>query len=211
MCIHLYCIQPPRHTAVSPQRNEPVSAFPMGWYACLQGLNPQTIFCPIWNQPCRSHDVKPACGSTRQPNLGSQKPSKSLRIYRTSRKGNSELVFGAGMAKKGYFILTDISGYTEFLTESELEHAHEALQTLFDAQLANIKFPLKISGFRGDAIFIYTPEACFVNPQTFLETLENLYIVFADTLRQMQFNTTCGCRACKNIGKLDLKMCIHYG
>src|SRR5215217_1447962 len=115
------------------------------------------------------------------------------------------------MAKKGYFILTDISGYTEYLTESELEHAHETLQSLFDVQLANIKFPLKISGFRGDAIFIYTPEACFVNPQSFLETLENLYIVFADTLRQMQFNTTCRCRACKNIDKLDLKMCIHYG
>jgi hypothetical protein len=115
------------------------------------------------------------------------------------------------MPNKGYFILTDISGYTEFLTASELEHAHETLQSLFDVQLANIKFPLKISGFRGDAIFIYTPEACFVNPQSFLETLENLYIVFADTLRQMRFNTTCPCRACQNMGKLDLKMCIHYG
>jgi len=115
------------------------------------------------------------------------------------------------MANKGYFINTDISGYTEYLTESELDHAHATLRSLFDVQLANIKFPLKISGFRGDAIFMYTPEACFVNPQTFLELLENLYIVFVDTLRQMQFNTTCQCRACKNMGKLDLKMCIHYG
>ncbi|HJS18823.1 MAG TPA: DUF2652 domain-containing protein [Anaerolineales bacterium] len=115
------------------------------------------------------------------------------------------------MAQKGYFLLTDISGYTEFLTESELEHAHETLQSLFEVQLANIKFPLKISGFRGDAIFVYTAEACFVNPQSFIETLENLYIVFADTLRQMQINTTCECRACRNMGKLDLKMCIHYG
>ena len=115
------------------------------------------------------------------------------------------------MPNKGYFIITDISGYTEYLTESELDHAHETLQGLFDAQLEYIKFPLKISGFRGDAIFMYTPETCFVNPQSFLETLENLYIVFSDTLRQMQFNTTCQCRACKNISKLDLKMCIHYG
>ena len=115
------------------------------------------------------------------------------------------------MAQKGYFILTDISGYTEYLTESELEHAHETLQSLFDVQLNHIKFPMKISGFRGDAIFIYTPEACFVNPQSFLESLENLYIVFANTLRQMQFNTTCTCRACKNMGKLDLKICVHYG
>jgi hypothetical protein len=58
---------------------------------------------------------------------------------------------------------------------------------------------------------MYTPETCFVNPQSFIETLENLYIVFSDTLRQMQFNTTCQCQACKNMGKLDLKMCIHYG
>lgn len=115
------------------------------------------------------------------------------------------------MANKGYFIITDISGYTEFLTKSEIDHAHDTLQNLFNVQLENIKFPLKISGFRGDAIFIYTPERCFVNPQSFLETLENLYIVFSDTLRQMQFNTTCECRACRNIRNLDLKMVIHYG
>lgn len=115
------------------------------------------------------------------------------------------------MANKGYFIITDISGYTEYLTESELDHAHEILQSLFDVQLKQIKFPLKISGFRGDAIFMYTPEACFVNPQSFLETLENLYVVFLETVQQMQFNTTCPCKACRNIHKLDLKMCIHYG
>src|SRR5687768_5989629 len=81
------------------------------------------------------------------------------------------------MANKGFFIITDISGYTEYLTELELDHAHEILQSLFDAQLKHINFPLKISGFCGDAIFMFTPELCFVNPQTFLETLENLYIV----------------------------------
>ena len=45
------------------------------------------------------------------------------------------------MAKKGCFILTDISGYTEFLTKSELDHDREALQNLLDVQLAHIKYP----------------------------------------------------------------------
>ena len=45
------------------------------------------------------------------------------------------------MPDKGYFIITDISGYTEYLTKSELEHVHATLQGLFDAQLAHIKFP----------------------------------------------------------------------
>jgi hypothetical protein len=115
------------------------------------------------------------------------------------------------MTQKGFFINTDISGYTEYLTGSELDHANEILQSLFDAQLANIKFPLQVSGFRGDAIFIYTPDTNFINPQSFVEALENLYIVFSDALQQMQMNTTCQCRACKNMGKLDLKMCIHHG
>jgi hypothetical protein len=58
---------------------------------------------------------------------------------------------------------------------------------------------------------MYVPETNFVQPQSFLEALENFYVVFADTLQQMQHNTTCTCRACKNMGMLDLKMCIHYG
>ena len=115
------------------------------------------------------------------------------------------------MANKGFFILTDISGYTEFLTRSELDHAREALQNLFDVQLAQIKHPFVISGFRGDAIFIYVPDLHFCKPQALLEALENLYFVFTDALRQMIYNTTCKCRACQNMSRLDLKMVIHYG
>jgi hypothetical protein len=115
------------------------------------------------------------------------------------------------MANKGYFVITDISGYTEYLTGSELDHANEILQSLFDAQLKAVQHPFIISGFRGDAIFMYVPETHFVQSQSFLEALENFYIVFADTLQQMQYNTTCTCRACKNMSMLDLKMCIHYG
>jgi hypothetical protein len=115
------------------------------------------------------------------------------------------------MAKTGFFIITDISGYTEFLTKSEIDHAHDAIQALFDVQINNIKHPFVISGFRGDAIFMYLPDSNYVVPQTVLESLENLYFVFADTLRQMQFNTTCTCRACQNIKNLDLKMVVHHG
>ena len=115
------------------------------------------------------------------------------------------------MANQGFFILTDISGYTEFLTKSELDHAQDALQGLFDVQLQHIKHPFVISGFRGDAIFMYVPETNVCAPQTLLEALENIYFVFADTLRQMIFNTTCTCRACKNMSRLDLKMVIHHG
>ncbi len=115
------------------------------------------------------------------------------------------------MANKGFFIITDISGYTEYLTGSELDHANEILQSLFDAQLKAVKHPFILSGFRGDAIFMYVPETNFVQAQSMLEAIENFYIIFADVLQQMQYNTTCKCRACKNMSLLDLKLCVHYG
>ena len=112
---------------------------------------------------------------------------------------------------QGFFVITDISGYTAFLTRAELEHAHDILQSLFQAQLAHIRPPFVISGFRGDAVFMYVPETSFVQPQSVLESLENLYLAFSSTLEQMQYNTTCPCRACRSIGLLDLKMVVHYG
>src|SRR5258708_14030178 len=115
------------------------------------------------------------------------------------------------MASEGFFIITDISGYTEYLTRSELDHANEILQGLFEAKLAKIKHPLISSGFGGDAIFMYVPGTNFVQAQSLLESIENLYVVFARTLEQMQYRTTCRCRACSNMSILDLKMCIHYG
>lgn len=112
---------------------------------------------------------------------------------------------------QGHFLITDISGYTAFLTHSELDHAHDILHSLFQAQLAHIQPPLVISGFRGDAIFMYIPETSFMQPQSVLEALENLYCAFSSTREQMQYHTTCTCRACRGIAQLDLKAVVHYG
>jgi hypothetical protein len=115
------------------------------------------------------------------------------------------------MAHRGYFVIADITGYTAFLTGSELEHAQDILKSLFDTLLDNIKPPLIISNFQGDAILTYVPEGSFVLGQTLLESVENIYCAFARKLELMHQNTTCTCRACANIPKLDLKMFVHFG
>lgn len=115
------------------------------------------------------------------------------------------------MPNKGYFVIADITGYTAFLTGSELEHAQDILKTLFNTLLDNIKPPLIISNFQGDAILTYAPDGAFMQGQILLEAVENLYCAFAATLERMHRNTTCTCRACSNIPKLDLKMFIHHG
>jgi len=112
---------------------------------------------------------------------------------------------------QGYFVIADVTGYTFFLTQSELEHAQEILNTLFDKLLENIQPPLVVSNFQGDAILTYAPEGSFVQGQTLLEILESLYFAFSHLREQMHYNTTCTCNACKNILTLDLKLFVHYG
>ncbi len=115
------------------------------------------------------------------------------------------------MLHQAYFVIADITGYTAFMTGSELEHAQDILKTLFDTLLDNIKPPLIVSNFQGDAILTYAPEGSFSRGETLLETIETIYCEFSHTLENMHRNTTCTCRACANIPKLDLKLFVHHG
>lgn len=115
------------------------------------------------------------------------------------------------MIKTGFFLITDISGYTQFLTESELVHANEILQSLFSTQLENLKSPFKVSRFQGDAIQSYALDENLIRPQMILEMVEQIYYEFKDHVRQADYNTSCDCNACSNIKNLDLKVIVHHG
>ena len=54
--------------------------------------------------------------------------------------------------EKGIIHIADISGYTAFLNESELEHAQGTLQSLLEVLIENTQLPLVISRLEGDAV-----------------------------------------------------------
>jgi hypothetical protein len=117
------------------------------------------------------------------------------------------------MAKteNGYFLIADITGYTQYLSASELEHAHEVLQTLLELLIEHTRPPLIISRLAGDAVISYGLQDQFVSGQTFLELIEDTYVAFRRTIERMVLNNACNCNACANIGGLDLKFFVHYG
>ena len=115
------------------------------------------------------------------------------------------------MSQKGYLVIADISGYTAFLTHSELDHAEGIMKSLIKTLLEQLKSPFVVSKLEGDAIFTYAPEGSFVQGQTLLEAIENIYCVFAMALESMCRDTTCKCKACELIPTLDLKFVLHHG
>lgn len=111
----------------------------------------------------------------------------------------------------GFFFISDITGYTRFLTKSELGHAKEILDAIFDSILEHVEAPLAVSKVEGDAIFCYVPDRLLKAPNSMLNAMEATYFEFRRQLRLMDINTTCDCNACVNMKELDLKIFIHHG
>ena len=108
-------------------------------------------------------------------------------------------------------MIADITGYTMYLSQSELDHAQEILTALLELLLDHTRPPLVLSRLAGDAVISYGLSDNFYKGQTFLEVIEDTYVAFRKAIEQMVLNNTCRCKACANISNLDLKFFIHYG
>ena len=111
----------------------------------------------------------------------------------------------------GHLLIADISGYTQYLNSSELEHAQEVLRSLMELLIDRTLPPLRVAGLRGDAVFSYGLSGVTQGGQALVEMIEDTYVAFRRAIEQMVINTTCQCNACANISALDLKFFLHYG
>ena len=113
--------------------------------------------------------------------------------------------------QNGYLIIADITGYTAFLSGSELEHAEDSLRSLIDLLIKQTQVPLLISRLEGDAVISYADQRSILQGQTLVEMMESTYVAFKQAIELMVLNTTCNCNACRNIPNLDLKFFVHFG
>lgn len=112
---------------------------------------------------------------------------------------------------QGYLLLADISGYTAFLTGTELEHAHAIIHELTSLIRERLAPPMRFVKFEGDAVFCYADQSTFRDGERFIELIEACYFDFSNRLVDMTRSTTCRCDACAAISSLDLKFVGHYG
>jgi uncharacterized protein YndB with AHSA1/START domain len=112
---------------------------------------------------------------------------------------------------EGYLLLADISGYTTFLTGTELEHSHAIVTELTKLIRSALAPPMQFVKLEGDAVFCFAPHEAFPSPELLIELVESCYFDFTNRLLNMMRSTTCTCDACRAIGGLDLKFVAHHG
>jgi hypothetical protein len=110
-------------------------------------------------------------------------------------------------AQEGLLVLADISGYTTFVTQTEMDHSWEILHELLEVMVRSAEGKLDVSQVEGDAILFISG----LDDEEVVKAVENTFISFHRRRRDMVAVTTCPCNACKNIGILKLKFVIHRG
>jgi hypothetical protein len=113
-------------------------------------------------------------------------------------------------AEHGYVLIADISGYTRFLTQSELEHAHAIIKELLSLLRDQMGAPVQIIRTEGDALFGYVRAETLDDAPWLLDLVEAAYHAFRQRLFQVEVASTCECNACTNTQELDLKFFAHH-
>jgi uncharacterized protein YndB with AHSA1/START domain len=111
----------------------------------------------------------------------------------------------------GTLVLADLSGFTAFLAQTELEHAHDILAELLHLVIDQLRPNLTLAEVEGDCVFAYAPAGAFSQGEGLLELIEQTYSLFIGRVEAIGRHTTCSCSACSAIPILDLKFIVHQG
>jgi hypothetical protein len=113
--------------------------------------------------------------------------------------------------KHGFLVLADISGFTAFVTTTEIEHGPPLVAELLEAVITRIAPPLEIHAVEGDAVFALGPDGTVSPPASLLDVLHAAFVGFREKQRALEADDSCHCNACRSVGRLRLKVIGHYG
>src|SRR4029077_13675315 len=114
------------------------------------------------------------------------------------------------VAQPTCFLIADISGYTGYLADVELDHAQDILADLVGAVVSALRPDFRLAKLEGDAAFHYMPTES-IDGSKMLDTIERCYFGFRRRRRDVRQATSCECNACARIPDLDLKFVVHHG
>ena len=114
------------------------------------------------------------------------------------------------MSNKGLLFIPDISGFTRFVNNTEIDHSRMIIQELLETLINTNHIGLEISEIEGDAILFYKfgeiPDL-----GTLYKQVESMFCEFHKQLIAYDHTRFCQCKACISAVDLTLKVITHYG
>lgn len=107
-------------------------------------------------------------------------------------------------------LIPDISGFTQFMTVTELEHGSHLISDFLETIIQNVDGSFEISEIEGDAVLLYKKDTV-PSRQEILELCLKMFEAFHYKRKFIQKVAVCPCGACQALINLSLKFITHYG
>lgn len=112
------------------------------------------------------------------------------------------------MAEALYF-MPDISGFSDFVNETEIEHSIHIIAELLELLLDNNTLNLQLVEIEGDALFMFSTK--IPSYEELMQQTETMLEEFHRHTKEYDTKRICTCGSCKTTIDLDLKFLVHYG
>lgn len=111
---------------------------------------------------------------------------------------------------KSLLFIPDISGFTNFVQTTEINHSQHVIAELLEVLIDANRFNMKLAEVEGDALFFYK-ENEILDQKDLFDQMEAMYIAFYSHLKRLEKNKICKCQACSTAIDLELKIVVHVG
>ncbi len=107
-------------------------------------------------------------------------------------------------------LIPDISGYTEFVSKTELDHSSHVLNHLLETIVESISEDYVVSEIEGDAVLLYRKGEA-PTKRALIDQCIKTFSAFHREIRGIGSTSVCQCGACQGAPGLTLKFVVHYG
>ena len=114
------------------------------------------------------------------------------------------------MAESATILIPDISGYTEFLTRTELVHSSHIINESLEAILAANEDEFELSEVEGDALLLYR-KGKPIEADALVRLCLRMFEGFHKQVKLIERDSVCPCGACTTASNLSLKFIAHHG
>ncbi len=105
--------------------------------------------------------------------------------------------------------MPDISGFSEFVNTTEIEHSIHIISELLEILIDTNPIDFKLVEVEGDALFMYTTKE--LQFDDILNQTRKMMQAFHTHTKMYERKRICNCGACKTTNNLELKFIVHYG
>ncbi len=106
--------------------------------------------------------------------------------------------------------IPDITGFTEFVDETEIQHGQHIISELLEIIIDSNQLGMEVSEVEGDAVLFYKYQQVPTAEQL-LRQAETIFLNFHNHLKKYDTQRICQCGACTNTSTLSLKIIAHIG